>query len=77
MSKKINIPNTNIAVKLNLKIRKDDFLMENKSIGCTVNECKHHCQTENCCTLSRIQVKKHGSTANTVEQTDCGSFEKK
>jgi hypothetical protein len=51
--------------------------MENKNIACTVNECRHHSGNENYCTLNKIQVKKHGATANSVEHTDCGSFETK
>ncbi|WBW95056.1 DUF1540 domain-containing protein [Oceanirhabdus sp. W0125-5] len=47
----------------------------NENIGCTVNECRHHSNEGQYCSLNRIQVKKHGNTANTVEHTDCGSFE--
>lgn len=51
--------------------------MENKSIGCSVTECKHHSGNESYCTLNKIQVKKHGNGACTVECTDCQSFETK
>ncbi|ADL51891.1 DUF1540 domain-containing protein [Clostridium cellulovorans] len=47
----------------------------NNSIGCIVNECKFHSR-DNYCELERINVVKHEATANTVECTDCGSFEK-
>lgn len=49
----------------------------NNSIGCTVAECKYHSGAENYCTLQKINVVKHVNMANTVECTDCGSFEKK
>lgn len=48
----------------------------NASIGCTVTECKYHCQEDNYCTLEQIQVVKHEPQANTIQCTDCGSFEK-
>lgn len=47
----------------------------NSSIGCVVNECKYHCKEDDYCTLSKIEVTKHSSTAKSVECTDCGSFE--
>jgi len=46
----------------------------NKSIGCTVNECKHHCKDDNYCTLNKIEVIKHEMVAKNQECTDCGSF---
>lgn len=47
----------------------------NNSIGCVVSECKYHCKDDNYCTLEQIQVVKHELRANTVQCTDCGSFE--
>ena len=52
-------------------------MKHNECIGCTVSECKFHCDDHNYCTLDKINVVKHESCANTVECTDCGSFEKK
>lgn len=49
----------------------------NNSIGCTVTECRHHCNEDNYCTLNRIEVVKHESVATSQECTDCGSFKKK
>ncbi|MCY6372076.1 DUF1540 domain-containing protein [Clostridium ganghwense] len=49
----------------------------NNSIGCTVCECKFHDNNKNFCTLERINVVKHTIAADTVECTDCGSFQKK
>ena len=48
----------------------------NSSIGCTVTECRFHCKDDNYCTLNKIAVEKHSQAANSVEQTDCGSFVK-
>lgn len=47
----------------------------NKSIGCTVNECKYHAQKEAYCSLDHINVVKHNNKATKQEITDCGSFE--
>lgn len=49
----------------------------NSSIGCTVKECKYHCNEDNYCTLNKIEVGKHSSEANSKECTDCNSFEAK
>ena len=51
-------------------------MIKNESIGCTVPECRYHNKSENYCTLSKIEVKKHEPLAKTKECTDCGSFEK-
>lgn len=48
----------------------------NSSIGCNVTECRFHCKEDNFCTLNKIDVIKHSRAADTVEQTDCGSFKK-
>ncbi|SFD14333.1 DUF1540 domain-containing protein [Clostridium uliginosum] len=47
----------------------------NSSIGCNVSECKFHCKSDDYCTLNKIQVVKHTTTANSTESTDCGSFQ--
>lgn len=47
---------------------------KNESIGCTVNNCTHHAQTENYCTLAKIQVGTHETNPTKVECTDCQSF---
>ncbi|MBB6624155.1 DUF1540 domain-containing protein [Clostridium gasigenes] len=52
-------------------------MRKNESIGCTVTECRNHSNEEQYCVLEQIQVVKHNSLANTVEHTDCGSFETK
>lgn len=47
----------------------------NDSIGCVVDECKFHAKNVNYCTLQQIKIVKHESSANSVQATDCGSFE--
>ena len=47
----------------------------NKSIGCTVNECRYHAKNESFCSLDNINVVKHTNKATNKEATDCGSFE--
>lgn len=47
----------------------------NKSIGCTVTECKFHAKEKSYCSLENINVVKHESVAKTKECTDCGSFQ--
>ena len=49
----------------------------NKAIACTVNQCAHHCDTENYCSLSQIHVGTHEANPTMDQCTDCMSFEKK
>ncbi|MGL5243633.1 MAG: DUF1540 domain-containing protein [Sarcina sp.] len=49
----------------------------NKSVKCTVNNCKYHSGGENYCTLSAIQVGTHEENPTQAECTDCNSFELK
>ncbi|MPQ42670.1 DUF1540 domain-containing protein [Clostridium tarantellae] len=49
----------------------------NKSIKCTVNQCKYHDCGENYCTLSVIEVGTHEQNPTQIECTDCKSFEVK
>ena len=46
----------------------------NKSIGCTVQQCVHHCGNENYCSLDSIKVGTHEAHPTVVECTDCESF---
>lgn len=48
--------------------------MKNESIGCTINNCIHHDQKEDYCTLEHILVGTHESNPTEVECTDCKSF---
>ncbi|SMB81386.1 protein of unknown function [Desulfonispora thiosulfatigenes DSM 11270] len=45
----------------------------NKSIGCSVRECKFHVESSNLCSLENIMVTKHGQ-GKSIECTDCASF---
>ena len=49
----------------------------NQSIRCTVNNCAHHCQDNDYCGLSTIQVGTHETNPTMVECTDCQSFKLK
>lgn len=46
----------------------------NKSIGCTVTSCEHHCQDENYCTLSKVNIGTHEANPTEIKCTDCESF---
>lgn len=46
----------------------------NKSIRCTVTQCKNHYGTEDYCALSSIQIGTHESNPTMIECTDCTSF---
>ncbi|MBR5485549.1 MAG: DUF1540 domain-containing protein [Oscillospiraceae bacterium] len=46
----------------------------NRSIGCTVQQCTHHCGSENYCTLDKITVGTHETNPTKIECTDCESF---
>lgn len=50
-------------------------MQHNSSIGCTVTECRHHCKDDNYCTLNKIEIIKNESRANSMQCTDCASFE--
>lgn len=49
----------------------------NKSIECTVKQCKNHCQNEDYCSLSAIRVSTHETNPTEIKCTDCSSFVKK
>ena len=49
----------------------------NKSIECTVQQCAHHCQGENYCSLDKILVGTHEQNPTMDQCTDCKSFRKK
>ncbi len=56
---------------------KNKHVLINKSIGCTVSECKYHAEHADFCTLDHIEVVKHEGKADSIACTDCGSFEPK
>ena len=47
----------------------------NKSIECTVKQCKNHCDSVDYCSLSTIRVGTHEANPTVTECTDCQSFE--
>lgn len=49
----------------------------NQSIKCTVTQCKHHCNSENYCSLDCIQVGTHETNPTVKQCTDCLSFDLK
>ncbi len=54
-----------------------DNCKANKAIGCTVQQCKYHCNTANYCSLESIMVGTHETHPTVSECTDCKSFEVK
>lgn len=46
----------------------------NQSIECTVNQCVHHCQMQDYCSLNKIKVGTHESNPTVEQCTDCLSF---
>jgi len=51
--------------------------MENLSIKCTVQQCTHHSNSKDYCTLDSILVGTHECNPTMDQCTDCKSFEKK
>ena len=49
----------------------------NRCIACTVTQCKYHCNSENYCSLEKIQVGSHEADPTMKQCTDCMSFAKK
>lgn len=49
----------------------------NRSIKCTVQQCRHHCNTENYCSLDCVSIGTHESDPAMDQCTDCKSFAKK
>ncbi len=49
----------------------------NPSIGCSVTDCKYHCQSENYCSLDKIMVGTHEACPTDDQCTDCKSFQRK
>lgn len=46
----------------------------NECIRCTVEQCRHHCGTQNYCSLQTIQVGTHEANPTMDQCTDCQSF---
>ena len=47
----------------------------NKSIECTVTQCKNHCGDVNYCALNAIKVGTHEANPTQAQCVDCQSFE--
>ncbi len=54
-----------------------DHNQANRSINCTVHECKYHSGHEDYCSLDAIQIGAHESNPTSMECTDCESFKVK
>ena len=52
------------------------FNEANKSIGCSVTQCKYHCKSSDYCSLDKIQVGTHEPQPTESQCTDCQSFKK-
>ncbi len=49
----------------------------NHCISCTVEQCAHHCQNDNYCSLDSILVGTHEGNPTMDQCTDCKSFMRK
>ncbi len=49
----------------------------NKSIACTVTQCRHHCGDCDYCSLDKILVGTHEANPTMEQCTDCKSFLRK
>ncbi len=49
----------------------------NRSIECSVKQCKNHCQSQDYCSLNSIRVSTHETNPTECKCTDCASFVKK
>ncbi|MGN0518779.1 MAG: DUF1540 domain-containing protein [Acutalibacteraceae bacterium] len=51
-----------------------DSSSANKSIRCSVSQCRYHCQNQDYCSLESIKVGSHEANPTVNECTDCESF---
>ncbi len=49
----------------------------NKSIQCTVEQCRHHCKSHDYCSLDTVQIGTHECDPSMEQCTDCLSFRAK
>ena len=49
----------------------------NESIKCTVQQCAHHCQQQNYCSLDCVTIGTHEMNPTADQCTDCKSFQLK
>lgn len=58
-------------------VQEVDIMNFNKSIKCTVENCRNHANTANYCSLDCITVGTHEANPAMDQCTDCLSFKKK
>lgn len=46
----------------------------NEAIQCTVDNCQHHSEMKNYCTLDKVQIGTHEANPTMDQCTDCKSF---
>lgn len=46
----------------------------NKSIQCTVTQCRNHCSSQDYCSLDTVQIGTHECNPTMDQCTDCMSF---
>lgn len=49
----------------------------NRSIACSIKNCKYHCCCEDYCSLDKIRIGTHEANPTEKACTDCESFELK
>ncbi|MCQ4727286.1 DUF1540 domain-containing protein [Anaerotignum faecicola] len=52
-------------------------MAKNTCIACTVQQCAHHCGSENYCSLNAITIGTHEINPTQDQCTDCKSFKRK
>lgn len=55
----------------------DNNCKANQCIKCTIQQCEHHCKSQNFCSLDSITVGTHEANPTMDQCTDCMSFQKK
>lgn len=50
---------------------------KNTAIECSIENCKHHCNSADYCSLDKIKVGTHECDPTKIPCTDCQSFEMK
>lgn len=50
---------------------------KNSCIHCTVDQCVHHCDNQNYCSLDSITIGTHEGNPTMDQCTDCKSFQRK
>lgn len=53
----------------------DNNCSANHSIKCSVKECKHHCASQEYCSLQSVTIGTHESNPTQKQCVDCESFE--